>query len=360
MERVQSTYQHGGHPAQDLVRLNLPHRPVIDFSVNINPLGVPDIIRERWMETLESIEAYPSVDGEGLDLFYREKFSIPRGCFLSGNGSTEMIYLAARVARLKSALILSPSYHDYERACLLAGTKAVRYPLSREENFAPGNVEQLVDALRQTEGLWLGRPNNPTGGLIRKQTILELAERFPEHWFIIDEAFIQFIDDWWEETLIRESGKPNILCIHSLTKFYAIPGLRLGGAAGDCKAISRLKQAKEPWTVNGIADSIAPLLLDCRAYEEKTRSVLLNEGKRMLDLLQGVEGVKPFPGSANFILCQWTRTRNLDDLLGYLLEKGAYVRDCRNFPGLEDNFFRIGLRIPAQNDQLISLLSSFH
>ena len=358
MERKQR-YQHGGSPQKDLVRLNLPDAPVLDFSVNLNPFGVPQIIRDRWAELLDAVENYPSVEGDGIAQYYHETCRMPLANILAGNGSTEMIYLVPRALGFKHVLIFTPSYHDYERASLLAGATVERFRLSRENHFSAIDETELVDALQNADALWIGRPNNPTGSLLPRDDILLLADRFPDKWFIIDEAFIQFLEDWETESLGFSQTRPNILVIHSLTKFYAIAGLRMGGVVGSEAVISRLRDAKEPWSVNGIADRIALFLPACTDYEHESRLAVAKERERIFNLLQGLDGIVAFPSSTNFLLCQWIRSRNLDDLIQYLLKNGAYVRDCRNFPGLNDNFFRIGLRSAHENDRLFSLLASF-
>jgi len=352
-------YLHGGSPGLDLARFGLAERTVLDFSVNLNALGIPEIVKEKWKETLNAVEGYPSVEGDGVSHYYKKKFGIPSQNFLAGNGSTEMIYLIPRTLRLKRFLVITPSYYDYERASVLAGSAVTRVPLSPDAGFSFPDMNDLIAALNNSDGLWLGRPNNPTGHLFPKGQLLELADRFPDHLFIIDEAFIQFTDRWTESSLMTDRVKPNILVVHSLTKFYALAGLRIGGVVGHSKVISRLRQSKEPWTVNGIADRVAPLLLECINYEKRTRREVALERERIFRGLKQLDGIIPFPCSANFILCRWTRTENLDDLVHYLLENSAYVRDCRNFPGLENNFFRIGLRSPDDNDKLLSIISSF-
>jgi len=354
-----SQYRHGGSPALDLARFGLADRPLLDFSVNLNALGVPEIVKQKWKGTLNAIEGYPSLEGDGVSHYYRERFGITSQNFLAGNGSTELIYLIPRALRLKRFLVITPSYNDYERASILAGSEVTRVPLPPDAGFSFPHMDDLIAALNNNDGLWLGRPNNPTGNLFPKGQLLELADRFPDHLFIIDEAFIQFTDMWTETSLMTEEIRPNVLVVHSLTKFYALAGLRIGGVAGHSKIISRLRQAKEPWTVNGIADKVAPLLLECIDYEKQTRREVAVERERIFKGLEQLDGILPFPCSANFILCQWTGTENLDDLMSHLLENSAYVRDCRNFPGLENNFFRIGLRSPDDNDKLMSILSSF-
>jgi len=356
--KTKARYRHGGTPEFDLRRLNLPGKRVLDFSVNINPLGLPMIVREKWPEFFLAIKNYPSIHGDGVARYYEGKFGIPSRNFLAGNGSTEMIYLVPRVFRFGHVLIVTPSYHDYERASLLSGTRVERYPLSPEEKFSSPGLDRLVQALKNVDAMWMGRPNNPTGMLVPKELVLELAGMFPQKWFIIDEAFIQFVDRWEEQSLLLEDPRPNILIIHSLTKFYALAGLRLGGVAGSVGAISRLRQAKEPWTVNGVAEKIAPLLLACAGYEQETRSLVAKEYNKIFQKLELMDGITPFPSTANFLLCQWYKTKDLDDLMRHLLSRGVYIRDCQNFPGLEEGFFRVGFRAPRENDLLLSLLSS--
>lgn len=353
------SYRHGGAPVFDLRRFNMPERPLCDFSVNINPLGSPPIVKEKWAELVSAIENYPSMHGDGVAAYYERKFGIPSRNVLAGNGSTEMIYLVPRVFRFRHALIVTPSYHDYERASLLSGAKMQRYPLSPEDEFSLTNLDRLVAALKNMDAVWMGRPNNPTGTLISKQIILELAGMFPRKSFLIDEAFIQFVDRWQEQSLLCEEPRPNILVVHSLTKFYALTGLRLGAVVGPAETISRLRQAKEPWTVNRVAEKIAPLLLACANYERETRSLVATEYTKIFRRLEMTDGITPFPSTANFLLCRWHKTDNLDDLMRHLLSQGAYIRDCRNFQDLENGFFRVGFRVPQENDLLLSLLSSF-
>ena len=241
----------------------------------------------------------------------------------------------------------------------LPGAEVVKIPLTRNNHFAFPSPSRIVETLKAADAFWIARPNNPTGNLFSKDLVLDLAERFPEKWFVVDEAFVQFLDHWKSDSLLTEKPRPNILVLNSLTKFYSIAGLRLGGIVGEEAVISRLRNAKEPWAVNGIADRVAALLARCTDYDAQTRSLVRMERTRVFQMLENLDGIIPFSPSANYILCQWTKTRNLDDLLKHLLSKGVYIRDCRNFAGLEENFFRIGLKKPEENDRFLSLLSSF-
>ena len=141
-----------------------------------------------------------------------------------------------------------------------------------------------------------------------------------------------------------------------MTKFYALAGLRLGAVIGHPKTIAQLQAFKEPWTINIVAEKLASVLLRCLEYEETTRELISSERQRLHSLLRTIPGIRVFNPTANFFLAQWTSTENLDDLLFALLLKGLYVRDCRNFEGLEQNYFRFAIRTPPENDHLCDAL----
>lgn len=351
-------HRHGGLPEEDFLRLSLPSAPVTDFSVNLNPLGFPGVIRREWPSLIREIEAYPSLEGKGVAEYLGQRLGLPPGNILAGNGSTELIYLAPRVLGFRRAAIVSPSYHDYYRASVLAGAETMRLDLSPQDDFRPPPKTAMEAALWDADALWLGNPNNPTGTFFPRPVVHDLALRHPDKWIVVDEAFMPFVEAWEQESLALPPLLPNVIVIHSLTKFYGLAGLRLGALTARRDVIERLKQAKEPWTVNGVADRIALLLMDCSAYEEETRRLVSGERERLLAALSEIEGIRPFPSRANFLLCRWEAGPDLDALLRELLAQGLYVRDCRNFPGLEADYFRMAVRIPPENDRLVKSLAA--
>lgn len=351
-------YRHGGFRASEHPALG--GKRVVDFSVNLNPLGPPQIVRDEWGRLFDTIVDYPSVEGEGLGLFYEAKYGIPPREFLAGNGSTEIIYLLPRVLGFKTALVTVPSFHDYARASTIAGARVLEHPLLRDGALRVPDAAELIRAMDAAEALWLGNPNNPTGHLLPRDAILEICRRCPEKWVIVDEAFTPFVDGCGSHSLLLVNRPKNLLVLHSLTKFYALAGIRMGGVIGCGEVIDRLRAVKEPWTVNAVAEKIAPLLLGCGKYEEETLSLLRAERERVMEGIARMEGLRPLVSpSANFVLCRWLLTENLDDLLRHLLSHGIYVRDCRNFPGLEGAWFRAALKRPTENDRLLSAVASF-
>jgi threonine-phosphate decarboxylase len=148
----------------------------------------------------------------------------------------------------------------------------------------------------------------------------------------------------------------NVIVVHSLTKFYALPGLRLGALVAHPEVIKRLLDYKEPWTVNAIAESVAVRLLQCGAYEESLRAMIFSERARISASLSMIEGLRLAGGAANFFLAQWQRGCSLDELLVYLADQGIHVRDCRNFSGLEVNYFRFAVRTPEDNSRFLDAM----
>ncbi len=348
---------HGGSPHHALKRLGLSQIKVIDFSVNVSPLGPPHVLYQNWNRLFGTVESYPTVDGDGIADYYLQRFGLQRDNILPGNGSTECIYLVPRVLGFKKVGIITPSFHDYERSCLLAGAELVEIPLSEKDQFKEPDIEILQTAIKAVDALMLGNPNNPTGTLFSTDRILDLAEQNPQKWILVDEAFLQFLDDFPERTLTAPQRlRKNILVFHSLTKLYDLPGIRLGSVIGHQETILHLKKFKEPWTVNGIAEKIAQLLIDSGDYEHQLKTLVKQEQQRFINSLGKLKGIALYPSPVNFMLARWLASDNLDDLIKFLLSNGIHIRDCRNFRQLENNFFRFAILKPADNNQLIDLI----
>jgi len=348
---------HGGDPERQLKRFGIEPREVLDFSVNISPLGVPAEIKAIWHDLFKEVESYPSIDGRGVVRYYQEQFGLDSAQVLAGNGSTEFIYLAPRALSLRRVAVINPSFHDYTRASLAVGAELIPIELNSSDGFAPPDFAVLEKALTDADGLFVGNPNNPTGTIFPRQLLLDLATAFPDRWLLVDEAFVQFVDRPDTVRLIDVQPVPaNILVFHSLTKYFALPGLRLGAVIGHPDTISLFRPLKEPWSVNRVAEKVAVKLIDCIDYEKRLRQLVRQERSRVFGRLQDIGGFQAFVPSANFLLARWLQTDELDDFLHCMLSSGIHLRDCRNFPGLENNFFRMAVRRPNENDLLLALM----
>jgi threonine-phosphate decarboxylase len=337
-------HQHGGTPEKDFERLGIAPRPVLDFSVNVSPLGPPDEIRRIWPELIHEMAHYPQIEGCGVKRFYSRRFGLPEETVLPGNGSIDLIYDIPKIFNLRRVLIPQPSFHDYTRACQATGAEI---------------ITGLPDRLEGCDAMFVGNPNNPTGQLIPADILLALSEQFPEILFLIDEAFIQFIDQPELFSLMRpEHLRKNIIIFHSLTKTYALPGLRIGACVSSQETIAKIAAKRAPWMVNRAAERTAETLAECGSYELRLQKLIRTERERVFFELEKHPDFKPVPGSANFLLVQWIGSDHLDDLLCRLLNQGLYVRDCRNFPTLKQNWFRIAIRLPEENDRLLKALTA--
>ena len=337
-------HQHGGTPEKDFERLNIEPQPVLDFSVNISPLGPPEAVRKLWPHLLNDVEHYPQTEGRGVKSFYAARFELPPECVQAGNGSIDLIYDVPKILNVRRALIPQPTFHDYSRACTAAGAEIIA-----------GQPDQLENC----DAHFIGNPNNPTGKLIPSEILLQLADSCPEITFFVDEAFIQFISNAAAFSLMHPNRlRDNLIIFHSLTKTYALPGLRLGACISTPKTIARIASKRPPWMTSRIAERVAESLIDCQDYEQKLFPMIERERQRVFRSLEENPRITPTPGTANFLLVQWIGSDSLDDLLRHLLKRGLYVRDCRNFPTLEANWFRLAIRMPEENDRLLEALDA--
>jgi histidinol-phosphate/aromatic aminotransferase/cobyric acid decarboxylase-like protein len=347
-------YQHGGEPDKLFKRFGLPERPVIDLSVNLNWMGPPQIILDRWPEMLESVMKYPSVEGASLKGYYSAKYAIPRDCILPGNGSAELFYRVAEYLQPGKAAVLSPGFFHYENAFKTNNASIEFIPIHQVLQEGKLSLERLSRFVADAELLFLGNPNNPTGDLFPGKELLEFARSHPDKWLLLDEAFMEFVEGSDAFSLLKESvHESNIITFHSLTKFYSLPGVRLGAVISKPDIISKLSAKSPPWMMNSIAERIAPLLLECQKYETDTRKKLSEEKLRLESEYKKLQGTDIRFGAANFAFGEWKNTAELDDLLRFLLQKGLFIRDCRNFTGIHTEAFRFTVGHPEQNELLL-------
>lgn len=350
---------HGGNAWHDFIRLGIEPKQITDFSVNVNPLGPPSVIKKNWGDLFEEIKTYPTQNGDGVKQYYSKKFQIAKNNILPGNGSVELFYFVMQHLKLNSILLFSPSFDDYHRATKASKTKIIEIPLSINNSFTMPDVDVINQALKTSDGIFLGYPNNPTGTSYNKMEILFLAQQNPRKWILLDEAFIQFVDDFIDNTFLTIHRPRNIIVFHSLTKFYTLPGLRLGAVIANTSLIKQMEQTKYLWSINKPAETIVKYLINDSLFEKKTTELITRERKRIQNELSKTKKIKLFSTTANFFLAQWQATNNLDDLQRHLLKNGLYIRDARNFPLLSDNYFRFAILNKSENSKLISLINSF-
>lgn len=345
---------HGGNIYRAAEELGFKEETIIDFSASINPLGVPAGVSIAAMGYITALVNYPDPDSTRLRRKIAEREDLDQENIVCGNGSTELIYLVARAFRPRRVLIPAPTFGEYERACTrLEGVAVVHYPLERENGFQI-DPEGFISAMEGCDVAFLCNPNNPTGGLAARDDVLALAEGGLRAGciLVVDEAFIDFTG---RASVIREAqDKPHLVVLRSLTKFYALAGLRIGYMALARQHLEKIKEAKEPWTVNTLAQVAALAALDDRGYEEETRRVIAEEKAKLEEGFSRL-GVTWFPSAANYYLLSLPKAQTVRECLR---RKGILTRDCSNFVGLDETFLRVAVKSSRDNLRLIEEMAA--
>ena len=329
-------------------------RPPLDFSANVSPLGVPDVVRRAAEAALSGLERYP----DPLCRELREKLAadhgVPAGWILCGSGAADLIYRLAAAERPRAALVTAPTFSEYENALTLWGCRVTRLPLSPEENFAlPESILSAVTP--QTDLLFLCEPNNPTGRTTDRRLLQRILERCTACGTLlaVDECFNDFLDDPPAHTLLDElSHSENLLILRALTKSRGLAGLRLGYALSqDAALLEAMGRSGPPWAVSAPAQAAGMAALADTAGPEALRRLIRQERPRLSAGLAAL-GCRVCPGEANYLLffC------GAPALPQRLSERGVLIRDCSNYHGLGPGWYRAAVRLEHENTTFLKIL----
>jgi len=348
-------YSHGGNVREVMERYGLSSSEIIDFSANTNPLGVPPYVKKAIVKNLNRASCYPDPECKELKKEISRRLGVNYENIIVGNGSIELIYLLIHSFLPQKALLLIPTFSEYERALLQGNCQLKFLKLKEEKNFKP-DIEEIEQAMNEVDVCFLANPNNPTGVLIQRDELLSLIDRVSRKriFIILDEAFIEFNQ---RESLIKEAiSRENLFILRSFTKFFGLAGLRAGYGIGNKKLIEGLNRIKEPWTVNAFAQLAAKEVLGDAEYINRTLQLIEKEGKFLFEHLLKIRGLNPYPSRANFILIKIEREISSTKLCEQLAKKGIIIRDCANFRGLNDKFIRVAIRTHRENLKLLEAL----
>jgi len=345
---------HGGNLQRLAVIANRPEESILDFSANINPLGPPPWLRRVISRHVSDLVHYPDPDAGDFVKAVAEHYGVPGDEVLTGNGTSELLALLVRCSGMRRAIIPVPSYSDYARTAQLANMDLVAHPLLPETGF---NLDPAALQARLLPGslVIIGRPNNPTGRNVPADTIRALALQHPDCLFIADEAFGDFVDAFESLTVRRP---PNVAVLLSLTKMYAVPGLRPGCAVADAAWVRRVRAEQPAWSINTLAQAVGAAALRDHAFVELSRQTVTARRNELQADLATLRGVTVFPGEANFLLLRLADgLPEAPALATRLLENdGIAVRVCTNFAGLDDRYLRVAVRTAEENTRLIDAL----
>lgn len=347
---------HGGNLSQAQQRFG--NAPLLDFSANINPLGLPPAVARELPRCLSGIVHYPDPYAHDLQEALAEFLNIEPHNLLLGNGSIELIYLLPRLGQVSKVAVPAPGFSEYEYAAGLVGAECLRM-LLRPPDYA-WDLDQIMAIIPQVDMLFLCNPNNPTGTLLGSTDLDKIVNALPPQGtlLVMDEAFMDFVTDKEELSLVQQATEdPRLVVLGSLTKFFALPGLRLGYLVGTPPLIKRLGSQLPPWNLNALAQTAGLLALQDREFIQSSRQYMEQARREFYRALQSLPGLHPLYPHANFIFCRLgPELPNAPQLVQALGQRGLLIRDCSNYPGLDDRCIRLAVRRQEENMVLVAAL----
>lgn len=348
---------HGGNVKQICDKYGLNPDEIIDFSASINPLGCPAVVRKAISEQFDKILHYP--DSQCTDLRNAIAARIPcnESNVIIGNGSNELFYLIPRALKPEKGVLIHPTFGEFKDAFRNSNVDVVE--ITNDDKDFP-LINTNISMLKSVDDcmIFLCNPNNPTGQLTCKEDILELANDNPNRLIVIDEAFMDFVENDVKYSVIKEAPlMDNLIVVRSLTKFYGFPGLRLGYLVTNESIVNKLMRYKEPWTVNTFAQVAGMAAINDEEFATNTRQYVSGEKTFLYDGLTNIKGIHPFQPTVNFILVRIgdkvVTTSTIQDLL---LKSNILIRNCSNFVGLDETYFRVAVKTRKDNRKLLSAL----
>lgn len=313
-------------------------REVADFSASINPLGPAPGVQAAVCKAIDRIRHYPEREPRRLREALSTKWGVDPDTILLGNGATELIFFLARMLAGRGVTLAAPVFSEFHRAFPRAHVKS----LSKPENW---DCEQA---------LVLTRPANPTGSSIGLSVLRERLRRSSAP-VIIDESFLEFSGLPSVSTLLP--AFPHLIVLRSLTKFYALPGLRVGALVTDAAVLTDCRRFREPWQVNVLAEEAALAALADDAHSSATVDFVRKEREFLIAQTKSIPGAAPHASDANFIYV--SLDHRAQDLVDYLLESKILIRNCADWPGLPGEAVRIAVRTRNENERLLHAWRNF-
>ena len=357
--------EHGGalHEASRIAGLS--PEEIIDFSASINPMGPPENALSVLDHSKALLKNYPDPNCRETRKSLSQYLNVKADSLLIGNGSTELIYLLPHLINEDEEILLGvPGFSEYERAFNSRNVPVHKFQLNPDQEFKvePEKLLFELQKMKNPGGLVLGHPNSPSGNLWDMDSLKTLLNFCKKRnlFLIIDETFIEFSGEKYSLLKQVESNK-HLIIIRSITKFFALPGLRLGYAVLQPEWLKKLSEKQVPWSVNAMAQKVASVLFEDEKFLADSRNLIKQENEFLFENLNTIPSIKVFPSDTNFLLFRVEQgdTGEAKRLYKNLLMKGILVRNCGNFDGLNHIFFRVAVKNRSENRLLINELKVF-
>lgn len=325
---------------------------LVDFSSNINPLGPPKGLGEVITNSLKTLIAYPDIKYRHLKRSVANYLNCKDENVVVGNGAMEIIDNFIQL--FESILVFIPSFSEYELRSVVHKKEVVK--IKYTDDFKV-DIQGLRENMKSGDLLILGNPNNPTGMRIEEEMLLRIYEiiREVDGFLLLDEAFFEFCpEDYDSIELFRKYNYKNVGIIRAATKFFALPGIRLGYGCTSTEIVEELSNIELPWSVNALADCAGRYIFKCEDYIEKSKDYMDGERNYLLNELSNIEGIVPYCTHTNYMLIKLLKW-NEEYVFNQFLKRGIVVRKCSSFEGLEGEYIRVAIKDRENNMRLINI-----
>lgn len=354
------TEAHGGNVYQASNIYGIKKENILDYSANINPLGIPPGLREVLMRGIDELVNYPDIQCAELRAAISEYLKVNIDNIIAGNGASEVIFLLMEVLKPKKLMIAAPTFLEYEKAARKAQVDVEYFRLREQEKFRLDVERLLSEARKSCDAIIFCNPNNPTSTLAVRKEIEWLVKAAQDSgiYVIIDEAFIELTDGGNKNSAVGLTACfDNLFIIRAFTKLFAVPGLRLGYGLGDGRLVKAMWDKKLTWSVNSLACSMGSFLNSSAQYLQDTQLWIKAELSWFYGELLNFKGMKVFEPHTNFILAKITDgTWNAGKLKHVLAGNGVLIRNAENFMFLDDSFFRMAIKDRTSNIRFLQIL----
>lgn len=354
-------YQHGGDIYTNSVDM--------DYSANLNPLGLPDGVREVLHSAINTSSCYPDSRCTALRLGLSRLHGVPARSIICGNGAAELIFLMVRSMKPKRALLLSPSFLEYEQALKAEGSDIIYFDLAEGDGFRlfPDRlIAYLEDITPKPDMIFICNPNNPTGLAVKNEEMIKILDYCQRNkiFCVIDECFHEFLETPEEYTVleyIKANKSSHVFLLKAFTKIYAMAGIRLGyGICSQEALLERANLCRQPWSVSSLAQAAGEAALKEQEYVNRTRRLIWRERRFLSEGLKAL-GFAVWPSMANYIFFRDNRPEakpHTHLLYDQCLKRRVLIRSCANYQNLDGTYYRICVKDRKENEALLSVLKS--
>ncbi len=340
---------------------HIPKEEIICFSANINPLGISSLLRDTLSAHVDAVASYPDREYTALRNAISNYCGASPSSIVVGNGSTELISLIIQAFQPKQALILGPTYSEYEREISLSGGHTRYYPLREADGFRMNTEDFCTQLQDDLDLVVLCNPNNPTSSAIDRTAMRKILDACLVHgiFVMIDETYVEFTSPEAQISSVPLTDYyTNLVVLRGTSKFFAAPGLRLGYAVtGSADLVRTLNTRQNPWTITSLSEVAGRIMFSDTKYIAKTNALIDSERERVCGILRSWPSLHVYDAHANFVLVKILAEKlTADDIFEHCIRKGLMIRNCSTFPFLDNRYFRFCFMSKEQNDLLLSAL----